>query len=139
MKTTFSLSQTSLQHYVLIRKWASDIEFFKIETAFLHRLLDEYFIRLTNGLFIQHLKNIGERLLILEKAESKADALIRRQLKEMEWMAKHLISENKDRVMDAQVELEFQMKSITCEFREIKRNIFKLVEQVIHTDNVVTR
>jgi len=139
MKQKSLISSSCLQHYVLIRKWGSDMEFFKIETSFLHRLLDEYFVRLTNSLFIQDLKSNGEKLLNLEKEVSKVDLLIKRQLKELEWIAKNLISENKERVIDAQVELEFHMKSVALEFREVKTNIFKLIERVIHEDSFVIK
>lgn len=139
MKRKSLISSSCLQHYVLIRKWGSDMEFFKIETSFLHRLLDEYFVRLTNSLFIQDLKSNGQKLLNLEKEVSKVDLLIKRQLKELEWIAKNLISENKERVIDAQVELEFHMKSVALEFREVKTNIFKLIERVIHEDSFVIK
>ena len=41
METQTTLSALSLQYYAVTRKWASDIEFFQFETAFLENLLND--------------------------------------------------------------------------------------------------
>lgn len=41
METQTTLSARSLQYYAVTRKWASDIEFFQFETAFLENLLND--------------------------------------------------------------------------------------------------
>jgi hypothetical protein len=46
MESTTTMSVRSLQYYVIARRWASDLDFFKIEAAFLHHLMDDYFIPL---------------------------------------------------------------------------------------------
>ena len=46
METTLSISSRSLQYYVIAKKWSSDLEFFRLETAFLQKLLDRYIGRL---------------------------------------------------------------------------------------------
>jgi hypothetical protein len=42
MQPTTSMSARSLQYYVIARRWLSDLEFFKIETSFLQKLLDKH-------------------------------------------------------------------------------------------------
>lgn len=125
-----NFSKRSLKHYVIIKRWGSDIEFFKIKTAFLHRLLDEYFISLCSPNKIEILKRVGERLLNLEKDESKTHAKLRRQLKELGWIAKSLVIENSDRLLASQVEAEFMMVNVIREYREVKKEVFKLIEAV---------
>ena len=46
MQPTISNPDRTLQYYVIARKWLSDMDFFKIETAYLHRLMDDYIVRL---------------------------------------------------------------------------------------------
>lgn len=44
METLNALLARSLQYYVLAEHWASDLEFFKIESVFFDKLIKEYFI-----------------------------------------------------------------------------------------------
>lgn len=55
METAPSLSSRSLQYYVMARHWASELEFFKVETAFFHRLLDDYIVYLTSANYAEKL------------------------------------------------------------------------------------
>lgn len=128
--TTFSTS--SLKQYVIVRRWTSDIEFFKIETAFLHRLLDEHFIGLCSSNLVERLKQVGAELLDLEKNESKAGKKLHYQLRELGWIAKNLISENKDRLLASQVEIEYMMVNLIRQYHEVKKEIFSLIEEIRH-------
>lgn len=134
MESTYPMSAKSLQYYVIAKRWASDIEFFKIETSFLNRLLDNYFVRLYNQKLLEKVKVSGERMLALAKDEVKVNQLIQRQLKEMEWIAKNQIKENVERISLSQVEIEHQMVNIMREFRELKKDIFKLVECILREE-----
>ncbi len=131
MGTITSMSARSLQYYVIDRRWASDIEFFKIETAFLHRLLDDYFVRLCNPVHIDQLKYVGKNLLKLEKEECQADLLITEQLKNVELMTEDIIPENADELTVNQVKLEYLMTNLIREYREVKQELFALVESVM--------
>ena len=137
MKIASSFSPLILQHYMLIKKWGSELEFLKIETSFLHRLLDEYFIRLMNSYLADDLKMSGERLLKLEKELSRTDAVMMRQFKEMKWIATNIIKENKNRIIEARREIGYQMAQVTLEFRAIRKDIFKLVEAQKHQDRLL--
>jgi len=137
MKIASSFSPLILQHYMLIKKWGSELEFLKIETSFLHRLLDEYFIRLMNSYLADDLKMSGERLLKLEKELSRTDAVMMRQFKEMKWIATNIIKENKNRITEARREIGYQMAQVTLEFRAIRKDIFKLVETQKHQDRLL--
>ena len=134
METTPTFSAKSLQYYVTAKSWASDLEFFKMETSFLNRLLDEYFLRLYNRKLTDKVKGSGQRLLCLAQHEVKVNHLICRQLKEMEWVAKNKIKENEERTSLLQVEIEYQMVNIMCEFRDLKTDIFELVENILREE-----
>jgi hypothetical protein len=134
METITAMSSRSLQYYVVAKRWASDIEFFKIETAFLHRLLDDYFIRLCEREYIEQLEQAGMKLLKLEREECMADLLITEQMKYVELMAEDIIYENADELAVNQVKLEYLMTNLTYDYREVKKELFTLVESVMRED-----
>jgi hypothetical protein len=127
MKTICQLSTTAEQHYLLIRKWRSDLEFYTIETSILHRLLDDNFLLLSNSYLVKELERTGERLLRLEREENYAVRKIKYQLMEIKWIATDMILENKDRIKDAQTDIQNQVAHIMLEYRMLKKDIFTLV------------
>lgn len=132
METTTPTPNASLQYYVIAKRWLSDLEFFKIETAFLHRLLDEHFTPLSDQAYILKLRDVGKRLLNLEKEETETNLLLKEQLKRVELMAESMIPEFKEELSVTQAELENNMSKLTNEYRTVKRELFKLVECVMH-------
>lgn len=132
METSNALSARSLQYYAITRQWASDLEFFRIETAFLHRLMDDYFIRLNAG-HPDELRQIREALSELEKDKSRADQLLHEQLRELELMAEDVIPEDTEQLVGKQINLENLIAGIVKEYRNVKRKLFSQVEQVMRT------
>ncbi|HVV53819.1 MAG TPA: hypothetical protein VHC47_00755, partial [Mucilaginibacter sp.] len=66
METINSLSARSLQYYVISKRWSSDLQFFKFETGFLRRLLDEHFFSLNDKVGIEKVRQINNELLRLD-------------------------------------------------------------------------
>ena len=130
------MSARSLQYYVISRKWASDLEFYKIETAFFHRLIEDHFISLSAPEHINELKSIGKKLLMLEVELSTADKLLTWQLHNLELMAEDVIGEDAEALASKQVQLEYLINNITRQFREIKKVLFDLVERVVKNYNI---
>jgi len=137
METRNIMSARSLQYYVISRKWASDLEFYKVETAFFHRLIEGHFIGLSGPEHIDELKAVGEKLLRLEIEISEADKMLSGQLTQIELMADDIIGENTEALAGTQVHLEYFINTITRQFCEIKRMLFELVERVIKDKNVL--
>lgn len=133
-----AMSARSLQYYVIARRWASDLEFFKIETAFFHRLLDDYFIRLCNKAYFEKFKQTGKELLKLEEESSHADVLLSRQLKHVELMAEDIIPENAEELAVDQVQLEYIMANLTRDYRDVKKALFELMENVLRDNKLIS-
>jgi len=131
MGTATAMSARSLQYYVIALRWVSDLEFFNIEAAFLHRLIDEYFIRLSDKTHFEKLKLAGNNLLKLEKDKSRADSLLTKQLKQVELMAEDIIPEKIENLTANQVQLEYLMADITKEYRTVKKELYTLIESVM--------
>jgi hypothetical protein len=130
MGTATAMSARSLQYYVIALRWVSDLEFFNIETAFLHRLIDEYFIRLSDKTYFEKLKLVRNNLLKLEKDKSLADSLLTKQLKQVELMAEDIVPEKVENLTANQVQLEYLMADITNEYRAVKKELFALIENI---------
>jgi hypothetical protein len=128
-----AMSARSLQYYVIAKRWSSDLEFFKIEAAFFHRLMDDYFIRLCDQAYFEQFKRTGRELLKLEEEGARAGILLSQQLKHVELMAEDIIPENAEELAVNQVHLEHLMSNITRDYRDVKRSLFQLVEHVLKT------
>ena len=130
METITALSSRTLQFYVIARRWASDLEFYKIETAFFNRLLDDYFTRLTDADHFEKLKHTAKLLLKLEDDRVKTLNLLNEQIKYLELMAEDIVPENVDELRGKQIKLEYMVSTLTKEFRSTKQDLFALIESV---------
>jgi hypothetical protein len=132
METITAMSSRSLQYYVISRRWVADLEFFRTETQFLQRLLDDHFTQLCNEDHIDKLREVSKKLVVLEQDEQQVDKLLTRQLKNIELMAEDVMPEDADALAGTQVQLEYLVTNLTREYRGIKKELFNLVTQVIH-------
>lgn len=132
MGTNTIMPDRSVQYYALIKHWASDMEFFKIETDFLYRLLDKHFMLISDSIEIKEIKQLGMLVSDLERDEKETERLINQQLKQIEWQAKNLIKENKVRTLTFQAEIDYRMQCMMNEFRKVRTDVFTLAEGVKH-------
>ena len=135
MQTEPTISARSLQYYVIAQRWLSDLQFFKIETSYLHRLMDDYIIRLQDDDHIQKLIATGKSLKKLEDME--VDNLLSDQIRQLELMAEDVIPEDAESLAAKQVQLEYFMTDLTREFRKVKQQLFHLVLDVKHRDKAI--
>lgn len=128
METTLSLSARSQQFYILCRRWESDLEFFQIETAFLHRLLDDYFVRLLSPEFFDKLKRTSQKLFVLERDENHLSQQLATHTRQLELIAESIVHEDAEKLADAQATLELLVLKLISEYKEVKKELFGLVE-----------
>ena len=138
MKEESPSSSRSIQYYVAATKWNSDLNFFKIEASFFRRLLDR---RLKNvfptGSAVAQWE-IRQKLEALETEQCYTEKKLGMQLREIELMAEDVIPENIDALVSMQVQLEFAMAALTKTFREVKKEIFGLIDgDMISSDTFV--
>ncbi|MGN6179308.1 MAG: hypothetical protein ACTHNW_09010 [Mucilaginibacter sp.] len=136
METLNAMSLRSIQYYVISHKWSSDLNFYKIETAFFHRLIEDHFIRLSAPENIDALKSAGKKLLYLEVEISNADRLLSDQIKQIELMTEDVLIEDAETLAVTQIKLEKIIGDITRQFREVKINLFDLVKRVVKDKNI---
>lgn len=136
MQSTTSMSARSLQYYVIARRWLSDLEFFKIETSFLQRLLDKHIANLQDANHIHKLIAAGKALKHLEDTE--VEELLTRQVRLLELMSEDIIPEDTDALAPTQVKLAYFMTNLTREFRQVKQDLFNLVLDTAQVNKTIT-
>jgi hypothetical protein len=131
METLNALSARSLQYYVLAEHWASDLEFFKIETAFFDKLINDHFIRITEVSEIEKLYQLIKKIRGLKEDELATGKILAEQLKQLELMTEDFIPENVDDIRGKQVQLEYLVTNLTREYRKVKKELFVAIERMI--------
>jgi predicted transcriptional regulator len=131
METLNALSARSLQYYVMAEHWASDLEFFKIESVFFDKLINEYFIAIGEASGTEALRNLLNKISRLKEDEQATAKMLTEQLQQLELMAEDFIPENIDSIQGEQVKLEYIITNLTREFREVKKELFLTIERVV--------
>jgi hypothetical protein len=129
-----SLSSRSLQYYTIARQWASDLEFYKFETGFIHRLLDEYFAAILKAGERENMRQILNDLMRLEVENNQLERALAEQLKHLELMSEDVIPEDVSWLAGKQIRLEYMVAGIFGEYKELKRKIFAVMEKVLAQD-----
>nr|WP_157536212.1 hypothetical protein [Mucilaginibacter sp. L294] len=131
METLNVLSARSLQYYVMAEHWASDLEFFRIESIFFDKLASEYFIAIGEVSGTEALYHVLNKISRLKEDEQATAKMLTEQLQQLELMAEDFIPENIDSIQGKQVQLEYLITNLTREFREVKKELFLTIERVI--------
>ncbi|UKT64751.1 hypothetical protein [Pedobacter mucosus] len=133
-----STSAAYRQYHEIARHWASDVDFFKIETVFLHHLLDDYFIRLSGPNYLEALKSVGTKLLQLEKDKYSADIHLIEHLKNLEGQTEDLVFDGGEFLAEKHEQMEHAMTHLTMTYRTLKKELFLLIEQVIKAQREIS-
>ena len=130
METITSLSARSLQYYAIAKKWSSDLEFYKCETKFLRSLLDDCFFNTKSIADRTEIAEINNELLELDVDKNQLETSLTEQLKELELMADDVVPEDANQVAGKQIRLEYMVGSLFTEYKDLKRQIFSLVQKL---------
>ncbi|MEJ5963002.1 hypothetical protein [Pedobacter immunditicola] len=130
MKTPVKLSSKSSQYYVIAERWASDLDFFKVESDFFHHLLNKYVNSSASTTYFEKLKKLGGELKVLEEERQKIEILVGELLSQIALVANDRIPENLKKIDTSRTTLELLMVEITKKYRELKRELFNTVENI---------
>jgi len=137
METLNALSARSLQFYVMAKHWASDLEFFKLESAFFDKLINEHFVHSDDVVRVEQVLMLTGKINRLKMDEEITCILLTEQLKQLELMAEDLIPEIIDNVKGKQVKLEYLVTNLTREFRQVKKELFSAIESIIKQNRLL--
>lgn len=132
MKTSVNLSLKSSQYYVIAEHWAADLEFFKIESAFFHHLLEKYALSLSSrSAHTELLRKLGAKLRKLDEERQKTEILVAELLSLISAVAEDVVPENAEKIDNAYATLELLTIGITKKYRDLKKALFKAVEKAM--------
>lgn len=131
MKTPVKLSSQSSQYYVIAERWASDLDFFKVESNFFHHLLDKYANSSSSTADIEKLKKFGGELKVLEEERQKIEILVDELLGQIAMVAEDKVPEDMGKIETSHRTNELLMVELTKKYRELKRKLFLTVESII--------
>lgn len=130
METGTYLPGQVLQFYALGKRWASDLEFFRIETVFFHHLIDEFLVGLTAPENHGRLAEIAHRLSELEHDEKELAGRLDRHLKQIALISEGIISGDTEELAEMHLVLEHLVDDLVATYREVKKRLFSLVAEI---------
>jgi REP element-mobilizing transposase RayT len=131
MENEIEISARAEAFYVVTRRWLSDLEFFKIEASFLHRLQQDYFIRSADQPTIEKLKAIGQQLAKLYADMESAVRHLDTQINSIDMIVENKIPEDVKVLSVTQLALGHSMTQLIDEYRRVKKQLFELVENIM--------
>ncbi|AMP97543.1 hypothetical protein AY601_0591 [Pedobacter cryoconitis] len=137
METLIKLSARSLEYYINAKRWNADLEFYKDEIDFLNKLLKEKFSHLTNTKRSIVVIHLIDKLAEVVNEKHQVKELLDNQLKDLELLAEDLLIENKETIAGKQAHLEYLIRDLVNEYREIKKSIFVLLDQILTEDRLI--
>jgi 3-hydroxyacyl-CoA dehydrogenase len=131
MENVIEMTERSAEYHVIAKRWKSDLEFYKIESAFLNSLKrDYYFARLSDYLNTQALQKAVDKLHKLQADILMAELQVDAQLHQLTQVAENKLAENSQKLAHTNATIGNLMISLTHEYQEIKKQIFDNVEMV---------
>jgi hypothetical protein len=130
MESLNGLSARSIQYLAIAKKWSSDLEFYKLEIKFLRSLLGANFITLQNNGDKETVKRINNDLVLIDGEKTQLECLLDDQIKQLELMAEDVIPEDVTTIAGKQIRLEYMVSDLFSEYKDLKREIFDLVQEV---------
>lgn len=131
MENVTEMTDRSAEYHVIARRWKSDLEFFKIECAFLGRLKqDYYFSRLSDYRNTEELQKAGDNLIKLQADILRAESGVDAQLRQLAAVAENRLEENAKQLARTNAAVSHLMIGLTHEYQEVKKQLFTVVETI---------
>ena len=131
MENVTEMSACSAAYHVIAKRWKSDLEFFKIESAFLNRLdRDYYFDRLSDCRNTEELRKAGDNLVKLQVDILTAELQVDAQLHQLTQVAENKLIENENNLSHTNAALGHLMINLTHEYEEVKKQLFAVMETI---------
>lgn len=136
--TTYTNSAHSSweEHYALSRHWASDLEFYRDDLRFLHKLIDKYFIWITNKENIESVRRIGSSILSLEAECRELMVDVKTHLSHLVERIENPEREGGDSVVKEHARLEKHMADFVKSFRMNRKEVFSITEHVVDSEKL---
>lgn len=122
--------------HVLTDKWKSDLEFYSFELNFLHKLIDKYYIWLTNDELINEVESAASKVFAADKARAILAIKTLKHLRHIEEIIDNEFVYDAQEFKEEHEELENKLANFYKNFKLLKKEVFALTEQVLEGENV---
>ena len=129
METIDQDTGVAMQDYTIANQWAADNTFFRIETVFLHHLLDDHISHCQETDQIKKIRQIKIDLYQLEAHEQHIDGILKQQMKNLAEKAKGTYTLIDIDIVAKHKQLEKLMAGLTLEYRAFKQILFALSKE----------
>jgi hypothetical protein len=129
MEGITAMSSRSLQYHVIASKWLSDLEFYKFEMGFLRTLLDNHFFNIRYKEDRANVIGLNNDLMKLEVDKNQLELALDDQIRQLELMSEDIVPEDVTSLAAKQIKLEYMVTHIFSEYKELKKQIFSLVQK----------
>jgi hypothetical protein len=115
--------------YTIVNHWAADNAFFKVETSFLHHLLDDHIVHCLETDQVKKLKQVKLNLRQLEAHELYVEDILKQQMKNLSAMATGEFNIIEEDLSAKQQQLKKLMGGLTLEYQAFKQLLFALSKE----------
>lgn len=129
METIDQDTGVAMQDYTIVNQWAADNTFLRIETIFLHHLLNDLIARCPETDQIKKIRQIKIDLYQLEAHEQHIDGILKQQMKNLAEKAKGTYTVIDIDSVAKHKQLEKLMAGLTLEYRAFKQILFALSKE----------
>lgn len=122
--------------YILTGHWQSDMKFFQDEIRFLVNLVNKYFMFLIEDENIMKVQTVAGKLSRIDEQRSVLERKIIIHLHRLKELMEDSSTGNEDTFRNEHIALEDEIADLTKSFRETKKAVFELTENVIQSEKI---
>jgi hypothetical protein len=120
--------------YVLTEHWQSELAYYQDELRFLRMLIDNNLKLLIEDEGIKKVQEVALKLSEIETQKLNLEQNTNKHLNHLQDFIKNSSSKDSREFRDEHEYLEIELTGFVKNFRSLKKNIFKLSEQVMQTE-----
>ena len=122
--------------YAVAQHWQSDIKFFEDELSFFRLLIDKNLSLLIEASNIEKTRTMASHVTNLEKERVILSNQISTHVKHIAALMENPFAQDAQQFKDEHGKLENAFGDFTENFRSIKSEVFKVNEQVVHSERL---
>ena len=119
--------------HALSRHWLSDLEFYEDELAFFRILIDKHLELFIDAKNIVQTRTMVAHVQNLEKRRVTSEQKIRKHLTHIAALTENPFVQNAQTFKNEHEALETEFLDFVKQYRNVKREVFKLTEQIVRT------
>lgn len=135
-KSNYLHQMSCEQLYIIAEHWKSDLDFFTDEINFLKRLINKYFIWLTQEENARNLHKVHEKLMVSERFKNDLLKVIALHREHLGNMMENPFSCDEQMIKEQHIRIEEDMTDFVKSFKNIKKELYQTTGDVIDSEGL---